>query len=34
LGGELWGVDIPLVSDAEICLHSVHLPKQSCLLFS
>ena len=31
LGGELWGVDIPLVSDAEICLHSVHLPKQSRL---
>lgn len=31
LGGELWGVDIPLVSGAEICLHSVHLSKQPCL---
>ena len=30
LGGELWGVDIPLVSAADIFLYSVHLPKQSC----
>lgn len=31
LGGELWGVDIPLVSDAEICLHSVQLSREPCL---
>lgn len=31
LGGELWGVDIPLVSDAEICLHSIQHPRESYL---
>jgi hypothetical protein len=25
LGGELWGVDIPLVSDREMCLFSARL---------